>query len=113
MLKNLFIISFFASNVLWAAEKRAVVVEIYGKGPAVDRAAYQLVRDVFARNLSNTRIDKFVVNGYGIEGGFSACAQLTRWQKVEVLDDIVAEFNAVQPNPRTTSYKVETADACK
>jgi hypothetical protein len=56
-------------------ENRAVEVSISGIGPAVDTAAYATVRQVIGHALADGVIDKFVVYGYGIEGGFSACAE--------------------------------------
>jgi len=91
---------------------RAVEVSITGIGPAVDDAAYQTVRQVIGHALANGVIDKFVVYGYGVEGGFSACAEAAPSGQVENLNAVINQLNTIRPNPQTTAYSVNPAASC-
>ena len=102
----------FATGSVFAAENRAVQVEIYGRGPAVDRVAYEQVRRVFGDQIASGVMDKFVVKGYGDEGGFLACGQLTFFTNTAQLDKVVAAFKAIRPDPQTTDYAVKPVPNC-
>ena len=65
------------------AGNRAVEISINGIGPAVDGAAMQTVQQVIGHAVADGVIDKFVVNGYGIEGGFfRLCAGVAENQRL-------------------------------
>ncbi|MGZ5050587.1 MAG: hypothetical protein ACXWF8_01040 [Methylobacter sp.] len=94
------------------AENRAVELGISGIGPAVDAAAYQTVRQVIGHAVANGVIDKFVVYGYRVEGGFSACIEAAPQVQAEKLDAVVRQLNTIQPNSQTTAYSVKPAERC-
>lgn len=94
------------------AENRAVEIGISGIGPAVDAAAYKTVRQIVGHAVANGVVDKFLVYGYGIEGGFSACIEAAPQVQVEKLDAVVRQLNTIQPNPQTTAYSVKPAERC-
>jgi hypothetical protein len=92
------------------AEINAVEIFIGGKGPAVDAVAFETVKQVIGHAVGNGVVDKFIVSGYGIEGGFSACAQASGRTKGFGL--FVKQLRAIKPNPETTGYSVSAVDAC-
>ncbi len=92
------------------AENRAVEVSITGIGPAVDAAAMQTVQQVIGHAVADGVIDKFVVSGYGIEGGFSACAQAS--PRTNGFVSFVRQLRTIAPNSRTTAYSVQPVVAC-
>jgi hypothetical protein len=95
------------------AENRAVEISINGIGPPVDAAAYATVRQVIGHAVADGVIDKFVVYSYGIEGGFSACAEAASVHgQVEDIDDFVRQLHTIRPNPQTTAYSVEPVESC-
>jgi hypothetical protein len=95
------------------AANNAVEVSITGIGPAVDAAAYKTVRRIIGRAVTKGIIDKFVVYGYGIEGGFSACAEAAAPHgQVKRLDAVVRQLRAIRPNPKTTAYSVRLTASC-
>jgi hypothetical protein len=103
----------FLCGLAQAASGRAVQLEIYGRGPAVDARAYYQVRRIVGDSVADGTVDKFVVYNYGIEGGFSACVELGRSMPDSQLQPLLDRFKDIQPDTRTTSYKVEAADKCK
>jgi hypothetical protein len=95
------------------AENRAVEVSINGIGPAVDAAAYQKVRRVIGNAIAKGVIDKFIVYGYGIEGGFSACAEAAAPHgQVKKLGAFVRRLRSIHPNPETTAYSMKLVESC-
>jgi hypothetical protein len=96
-----------------APMNRAVYVSIYGVGPAVDAGAYRTVRMIIGGHVADGTIDRFVVDGYGVEGGFGACLELSMHSDDERLSEIIAELKSVRPNPSTTSYQVEAVSTCR
>jgi hypothetical protein len=64
------------STVVKPIETRhAIEININGIGPAVDRMAYKKLRKTIGDAVTNEVIDKFVIYGYGKEGGFSGCIE--------------------------------------
>ncbi len=94
----------------FAADNRAVEIEIFGTGPAVDTAAFDTVKQVAGHAVATGVVDTFIVKAYGIEGGFLACAQLAPASKA--LQPLVKQLRAIKPNPLSTSYSVKTAPGC-
>ncbi|MDD5276450.1 MAG: hypothetical protein PHR16_10265 [Methylovulum sp.] len=92
------------------AQNHAVEINIGGKGPAVDGFAFDTVRQVIGHAVANGVVDKFIVNNYGVEGGFSACAQTSARTKGFVA--FVQQLHTIVPNPNTTFYSVRLATAC-
>jgi hypothetical protein len=94
------------------AENRAIEISISGIGPAVDAPAYHTVRQVIGHAVANGVLDKFVVYGYGVEGGFSSCVEASPNSQVENLKGVVRQLLSIHPNPQTTAYSVQLAESC-
>ena len=94
------------------ADNRAVEIDIVGTGPAVDNAAFQTVRQVVGHAVANGTIDDFIVYNYGIEGGFSACAEAAPLARRQTLNTLVRQLRSIRPNPETTAYSVRLASSC-
>jgi len=92
------------------AKNRAVEISINGRGPAVDGAAFATVKQVIGHAVAAGIVDKFVVSGYGVEGGFSACAQASPWTSDFI--SFVRQLRTIAPNPATTGYSVHPVAAC-
>jgi hypothetical protein len=91
---------------------RAVEVSITGIGPAMDVAASSTVRQVIGHAVAGGVIDRFIVLGYGVEGGFSACTQAAPTGRVENFNAVINQLNSIQTNPQTTVYSVQPVESC-
>lgn len=96
-----------------AEENRAVEVQIYGTGPAVDGNALRVVNAVLGQAVSKGDAQKFVIYGFGFEGGYTACLEISRFKDVNAVERLAAELKAIAPNPRTTAYTVRAIESCK
>lgn len=94
------------------AQNNAVEVSISGIGPPVDAAAYETVRQVIGHAVADGVIDKFVVYGYGVEGGFSGCIEAAPQGQEENLDAVIRQLNTINPDPQTTAYSVVPTESC-
>lgn len=94
------------------AQNRAVEISITGIGPPVDAAAFETVRQVIGHAVADGVLDKFVVSGHGVEGGFSACAEATTFGQAENFDAFIRQLRTIHPNTQTTAYSVEPAESC-
>lgn len=94
------------------AEDRAVEININGIGPPVDEAAVGTVRQVIGHAVARGVIDKFIVLGYGIEGGFSACAEASPHRHAKHLETLVRSLRSICPDPQTTGYSVNLTRRC-
>ncbi len=92
------------------AGDRAVEINIGGIGPAVDGAAFDTVKQVVGHAVAAGTVDKFIVRSYGIEGGFSACAQAAPVTKK--FGHFVKQLGSIKPNPVTTAYSVNLVPVC-
>lgn len=90
----------------------AFEVSITGIGPAVDIAASDTVRQVIGHAVASGVIDKFIVLGFGVEGGFAACAEAAPAGQVENLNAVINQLNTIRPNPQTTAYSVTPVESC-
>jgi hypothetical protein len=90
----------------------AFEVSITGIGPAVDVAASDTVRQVIGHAVASGVIDKFIVLGHGVEGGFSACAEAAPTGQVENLNAVISQLNSIHPDPQTTAYSVTPVESC-
>lgn len=88
-------------------------ITILGTGPAVDVEAYQQVRKTIGNLIAEGTVDRFVVHGYGDEGGFTACIKLNYHADVTILGDIKPLFEQIHPDQVTTFYKLEAAQDCQ
>lgn len=92
------------------AGSRAVQIDVNGIGPAVDAAALDTVKQVVGYAVATGTVDKFIVKGYGLEGGFSACAQAAPGPKP--FGNFVKQLNSIKPNRNTTAYSVKPVAYC-
>jgi hypothetical protein len=87
----------------------------------VDVAAYKKVRHLIGNAVANGVVDKFIVLGYGQQGGFSACIE----DKIsnqpmgkffessnKAFEKFVWQLRNVKPNPKTTSYNINWVASC-
>jgi hypothetical protein len=102
-------VALFGSSVASAQEARAVRVDIFGRGPAVDARAFRQVRTLIASEVVENNVLAFMVGGFGIEGGFSACVEL---RSARAASDLYSRLRRVQPEPMTTSYAVTLEAEC-
>jgi hypothetical protein len=91
---------------------RAVEIGIFGIGPPVDTRAVDKVRRTVGANIAAGVIDTYFVRGYGIEGGFSACAQKSPFASRTDFAAFVNRLKGITPDPTTTSYSVELTVSC-
>jgi hypothetical protein len=101
------------ASIADAQEQNAIYIDIWGIGPAVDAKAFKQVRHVIGTEITKGNLAMFVVYGYGFEGGFGACIELSPFAAEGVLKDILARLKAIEPNPETTAYAVQAALECE
>jgi hypothetical protein len=94
------------------AENRAVEIHITGIGPAVDQAAVHTVRQVIGYAIASGLLDVFLVRGYGIEGGFFACAEASPLTTAGAVQAFVRQLRSIHPDPQTTAYVVKRTASC-
>jgi hypothetical protein len=95
------------------APQTAVEVDINGIGPAVDAVAFAQVRLLIGGAVTQGTIEKFIVHGYGFEGGFSSCIEAnSRSTNPRSFDALVSLLRAIRPNPTTTAYSVTPIASC-
>ena len=104
------------STVVKPIETRhAIEININGIGPAVDRMAYKKLRKTIGDAVTNEVIDKFVIYGYGKEGGFSGCIEGRHLLTVEPsknFEKLVKQLTAIKPNRKTTAYSINRVKTC-
>jgi hypothetical protein len=104
------------STVVKPIETRhAIEININGIGPAVDRMAYKKLRKTIGDAVTNEVIDKFVIYGYGKEGGFSGCIEgrpLLTVEPSKNFEKLVKQLTAIKPNRKTTAYSINRVKTC-
>jgi hypothetical protein len=103
------------STVLPASEdreERALQIEIFGEGPAVDEAAYAAVKRLIGDLVADGTIGVYVISGHGIEGGERSCIELTQFADEGLLAEVTERFRAIPYDQTTTSYVVSEAVEC-
>jgi len=116
----LWITGLLASSMLFAkpapiAETRhAIEISIGGIGPGVDPVAYKKLRQLLGNAIAASVIDKFVIYGYGREGGFSACVEdrPSTQPPSKAFEKLVKQLNGIKPNPSTSFYSVNRLLTC-
>lgn len=109
----LFSAALIMNSSAFAAANRAVEININGIGPAVDAYALKTVRQVIGAAFANGLIDKFNVTGQGIEGGLSACVEVSTFNTQGTgLSAFVRQLRSIRPNPATTAYSVKAVVSC-
>lgn len=116
----LWITGLLASSMLFAkpapiAETRhAIEISIGGIGPGVDPVAYKKLRQLLGNAVAASVIDKFVIYGYGREGGFSACVEdrPSVQPPSKAFEKFVRQLNGIKPDPSTSFYSVNRLLTC-
>lgn len=92
----------------------AAALEIYigGIGPGVDATAFRKVKLQLSAAVLSSTIDYFHVDGYGKEGGFSACIEQGRFAADGSFDKLIKSLKAIKPNPATTAYNLNPVAHC-
>lgn len=93
-------------------QTKALSIDIGGIGPAVDQKAYKQVRRLIGNGIASGNFDKFVIGGYGKEGGFSGCVQSGRYSDDRAFQRLHKALKAVRYNKSTTAYQVSEAENC-
>jgi hypothetical protein len=78
----------------------------------MDVAASSTVRQVIGQAVASGVLDRFIVLGYGINGGFSACAEAAPAGQAINFNAFINQLNSIQPNPQTTAYSVQPVESC-
>lgn len=104
----------FAKTMSAPETRHAVEIAIGGIGPAVDAVAYKKLRHLIGIAIANSVIDKFIILGYGIEGGFSACVEdrPSNQAPSKAFERFVRQLKAIRPNPDTTFYTITRLATC-
>ncbi len=102
------------TNASAATTSTAPGLEIYigGIGPGVDAAAFRKVKLALSTAVYSGTIDYFHVDGYGKEGGFSACIEQGRFAAEGSFDKLIKSLKAIRPNPATTAYNLNPVAHC-
>lgn len=95
-----------------AAPAAALEIYIGGIGPGVDATAFRKVKLALSTAVFNSTIDYFHVDGYGKEGGFSACIEQGRFAADGSFDKLVKSLKSIKPNPATTAYNLNPVAHC-
>ena len=122
--KILFLTTILATQIAFADEiattsvkvetRRAVEISVGGTGYAMDRASYKRVRKAIGEAVTNDVIDKFVIYGYGKEGGFSGCVEARHLGEspTKAFEKFVKQLNAIRVPKKTTFYSVNRLETC-
>lgn len=94
--------------------RHAVELSIGGTGYAMDRNSYKKVRKAIGDAVTNDVIDKFVIYGYGKEGGFSGCVEARNLGESpsKAFEKFVKQLSAIKPPKKTTFYSVNRLETC-
>ncbi len=83
-----------------------VDIGIGGIGPGVDAKAFSRVKLLISAAVYDGTVDYFNVDGYGKEGGFSACVEKSPRAAVGSFERFIKALQAIKPNPATSFYGV-------
>ncbi|MCX7094168.1 MAG: hypothetical protein NTY50_12060 [Methylobacter sp.] len=116
----LWITGLLASSMLYAKPapivetRHAIEISIGGIGPGVDPVAYKKLRQLLGNAVAASVIDKFVIYGYGREGGFSACVEdrPSAQPPSKAFEKFVKQLNGIKPDPSTSFYSVNRLLTC-
>jgi hypothetical protein len=110
---------FFANTTVFSASlpiienRHAVEISIGSIGTGIDTKAYLNLRKVIGNAITNSIIDKFVIYGYGIEGGFSGCVEDRPSSAIPstAFNQFLTQLNAIHPKSGTT-YSLHRIKTC-
>ena len=93
--------------------RHAVDISIGGIGSGVDAIAYKKLRHLIGNAIANDVIDKFLIYGYGREGGFSACVEdrPSSQPPSKAFEIFVKQLNGIKP-ASTSFYSVNRLLTC-
>jgi hypothetical protein len=83
-----------------------VDISIGGIGPGVDAKAFSRVKLLISAAVYDGTVDYFNVDGYGKEGGFSACIEKSPRATASSFTRLVKMLQAIQPDRSTSFYSV-------
>ena len=94
--------------------RHAIEISIGGIGPGVDVVAYKQLRRLIGNAVANSVIDKFVIYGYGREGGFFACVEdrPSNQPPSKAFEKFVKQLNSIKPDPSTSFYSISRVPTC-
>lgn len=123
--KILFLATLFATQIAFANEmatptltkvetRRAIEISVGGTGYAMDSNSYKKVRKAIGDAVTNDVIDKFVIYGYGKEGGFSGCVEARHLGDApsNAFEKFVKQLNTIKPPKKTTFYSINRIETC-
>ena len=116
----LWITGLLVSSVLYAKPaqvvetRHAIDISIGGIGPGVDVVAYKQLRRLIGNAVANSVIDKFVIYGYGREGGFFACVEdrPSNQPPSKAFEKFVKQLNSIKPDLSTSFYSISRVLTC-
>lgn len=91
----------------------ALKISIGGIGPAVDARAYKKVMALIGDGVKQGVLDRYIVQGRPIEGGFSGCVSVNARALANRMALLEKKLHAIRANPLTTAYSVERTAACE
>lgn len=104
-----------SADVVTEEDRHAVEVSIGNIQTGADRETYRKLRRLIGNAVENNVIDKFVIYGYGSEGGFSACVEdkpaLEPQPPSQAFENTVKKLLAIQPQPGVI-YSVNRIKTC-
>jgi len=101
--------SAYSINLPSIENRHAVEISIGG----IDAADNRSFRTIIGRAIANNVIDKFIVYGYGSEGGFSGCAEdkPADAPPSKAFEKFVNRLSSFHPKPET-SYSINRINTC-
>lgn len=102
------------SSIAKVETRRAVEISIGGTGYAMDKNSYKKVRKAIGDAVTNDVIDKFVIYGYGKEGGFSGCVEARHLGEAptNTFEKFVKQLSTIKPPKKTTFYSINRVETC-
>lgn len=106
LLSSLFLnANVFALNLAAKTNPIGVEVSIGSIGGEFDVTAYKALRKAIGENVKNEILDKFLIYGYGIEGGFSGCVEAAPGMAISSrFSKFLTKLAAIKPKTGTTFY---------
>jgi len=102
----------FSANQPVKDNRHAIEISIGGNGTEFDVTTYNKLRKTIGIAVANSVLDKLIIYGYGIEGGFSGCVEARPGiAPSNTFVDFVNQLNAIQPQPGTF-YSVQRISHC-
>ncbi len=84
----------------------SATVSIGGIGPGVDARAFARVKLTIGLAVADGTLSYFNVDGWGKEGGFSACIEKSRFAADGSFERVLKALRAIRPDPSTSFYSV-------